>query len=317
MSTSWSVSVLLGPLVGGLFAQLGSWRTAFVLTIIIAGILGISALLILPKTSANLPSSRVPGARIALICLAIAIMSWASLVEFALFKAGLIVLAMISLALMLQLNRSASTALLPRDSFLWGSPTGVGLWLALLLSVSYSPLQIFMPIFLQRLHGFAPLTAGFMVATASLAWTAASVATAGASAKWIDRLMLSGPTVMALSLALMSLLMANSPALLLIAVIALLGAGIGQCWPFVADRIMDGAKPGDETVAASSVATVQQMGFALGAAMAGVVGNASGLSSTIVSGGMARAAFWVPASFVLPAILALLMGLRLVHLRKS
>jgi hypothetical protein len=49
----------------------------------------------------------------------------------------------------------------------------------------------------QRLHGLNPLAAGFSVATASLAWSAASLATAGMAAPWSDRLMLTGPAVMA------------------------------------------------------------------------------------------------------------------------
>jgi predicted MFS family arabinose efflux permease len=118
-------------------------------------------------------------------------------------------------------------------------------------------------------------------------------------------------------LMMMGLLAAHSATVLLILAIALLGAGIGQCWPFVAHRIMDGAKAGEETVAASSVPTVQQMGFALGAAIAGLVANASGLSAAIADEGMVRAASWVPASFIVPAILAVLMGLRLRHLRKT
>ena len=51
--------------------------------------------------------------------------------------------------------------------------TGAALWFALLVSVAYSPLTIFVPIFLQNLHGFDPLGAGYMVAGASLGWTVA------------------------------------------------------------------------------------------------------------------------------------------------
>jgi hypothetical protein len=107
----------------------------------------------------------------------------------------------------------------------------------------------------------------------------------------------------------------TASAWLLVPAIAALGAGIGQCWPFVAHRIMDGAKAGNEVVAASSVPTVQQMGLAFGAAIAGLIANASGLSAAIPDEGMARAAFWVPASFVVSAMLAFLAGLRLRSLR--
>ena len=111
------------------------------------------------------------------------------------------------------------------------------------------------------------------------------------------------------------LLTPHSATLLLLPAIVLLGMGIGQCWPFVAHRVMGGAKAGEETIAASSVPTIQQMGFALGAAVAGLVANASGLLSGSADAGMLRAAFWVPASFVGSAILAFLAGLRLFRLR--
>jgi predicted MFS family arabinose efflux permease len=309
--------VLIGPFVGGLFAEFGSWRAAFVATALAASGLAIGALVILPKAKGQAQPSRVPAGRVALICLAIAATSLTSVVVSPLAKAGLIVAAVASLALMLRLNRVAPAPLLPHDAFLWSSQTGVGLWLALLLCITYSPLQIYMPMFLQQLHGFSPLAAGLAVASASLVWTVASLSTAGVAPPWPDRLMLTGPAVMGLSLMLISLLAPRATTWLLVPAIALLGAGIGQCWPFVAHRIMDGAKEGEETVAASSVPTVQQMGFAFGGAMAGLIANASGLSTAAAGEGMLRAASWVPAGFVVSAILAVLTGFRLLRLRKA
>ena len=60
------------------------------------------------------------------------------------------------------------------------SPTGIGLWLILLVAIAYSPLQIFVPIFLQGLHGLDPLSAGYMVAGASFGWTGMSASSSPA-----------------------------------------------------------------------------------------------------------------------------------------
>jgi MFS family permease len=194
---------------------------------------------------------------------------------------------------------------------------GVGLWLALLLCITFSPLQIYVPIFLQHLRGLDPLAAGFTVASGSLGWTIASLVTAGASGASPDRLMSTGPAIMGIGLMAIALLLPSSVATLaVVPAIVALGIGIGQCWPFVAHRIMSGAKTGDEVVAASSVPTVQQTGFALGAALAGVVANASGFSAGTADDSMTQQAFWVPASFVVPAAIACLASLRLRHLRK-
>jgi MFS family permease len=319
MSTSWSMSVLIGPLVGGMFARFGSWRSAFVATAVTAGVLAVGAFFILPPATSmrRTPTSGVPADRVALICLAIAATSSASIVMSPLLKAALICGALMALVVMLRLDRVAPNPLLPNDAFSLRTPTGVGLWAALLLCITYSPLQIYVPIFLQQLHGFDPLAAGFTVASASLGWTAGSLVTAGASESQRDRLILSGPAVMAVSLMAIAWLTPGPHTLLLIPAIVLLGIGIGQCWPFVAQRVMAGANAGEEAIAASSVPTVQQTGFALGAALAGLVANASGLEAGIADAGMLRAAFWVPASFVVAAVLAILAGLRLRRLRQA
>jgi predicted MFS family arabinose efflux permease len=315
MSTSWSVSVLLGPLVGGTFAHFGNWRSAFVTTAVGAGALAIGAFFILPAAAtASASAVRVPAARVALICLGIASTSATSIVASQPGKVGLIVAAIGSLVIMLRLNRLAPSPLLPRDAFSWRTQTGVGLGLAFLLCVTYAPLQLYVPMFLQQLHGLDPLAAGLCVASASLAWTVASLVTAGASDSLRNRLIVTGPAMMAVSLIGIAALTPHSTLLLVVPAIVLLGLGIGQCWPFVAQRIMEGAKAGDETVAASSVPTVQQMGFALGAAIAGLIGNAAGLSVTSGDEAMAQAASWVPGSFVISAILAALTGFRLRRL---
>jgi hypothetical protein len=93
--------------------------------------------------------------------------------------------------------------------------------------------------------------------------------------------------------------------------IVLIGAGIGASWAFTAQRIMRGARHGEEDIAATAVATVQQTGFALGAALAGLVANATGFSIGRDATGIAAAAFWVPVVFASAAAGAGMMGVRL------
>ncbi|CAN5387040.1 MFS transporter [soil metagenome] len=317
LSTGWSMSVLIGPLVGGLFARFGHWRAAFVMTAAIAAVLATGAFLLLPRAvAAPRTIPRVPLGRLALIFAAIAAMSSISIVVSPPAQAGLIALAIAALALMLRLNRSAAHPLLPTDAFSLRSPTGVGLWLALLLCIAFSPLQIYEPMFLQHFQGLDPLVAGFVVASASMGWTLASLATAGASPPWPQRLTTTGPAAMVGSLTARVLLVPSSSTAILLPAIVLLGVGMGQCWPFVAHSVMNSAKPGEEAVAAASVPTIQQLGFALGAAVAGCVANLSGLSDGMSDAGMANAAFWIPASFVVFALAACLTALRLQRLRK-
>jgi len=76
-------------------------------------------------------------------------------------------------------------------------------------------------------------------------------------------------------------------------------------------RVMSGAKSGEETVAAASVATVQQVGFALGAATAGLIANVSGLVDGLQTDSLRRAAFWVAMLFAAAPLAASALGVRL------
>jgi predicted MFS family arabinose efflux permease len=87
-------------------------------------------------------------------------------------------------------------------------------------------------------------------------------------------------------------LMAPGPVAALILPIVLIGAGIGAAWAFVLQRVMSGAKGGEEDITAASAATVQQAGIALGAATAGLVANASGLDDGLDPGSVLRASLW-------------------------
>jgi MFS family permease len=309
LSGMWSVAILVGPLVGGVFARYGNWRHAFVAVALIAGVLAVWAFRTL-STEQRSGSGRLPLARVVLICAAIASASSAAIMVTPLGKAALIALAVAVLAAMLRLDRSAATPLLPSDAFSLSTPTGVALWLVLFLCVSYSPLQIYIPIFLQRLHGLDPLSAGYGVASASFGWTAMALLVAGATGHWPARLMLAGPAVMGAGLLAVAVL-ATGHVLAEIAAVVLVGTGIGMSWAFVAQRVMSGARPGEETVAASSVATVQQMGFALGAALSGLSANVFGFSSGLGQADLVNAAVWLPASFILAAAAAFAVSVRL------
>src|SRR3954469_9909136 len=71
LSGMWSVAILVGPLAGGVFAQYGQWRGAFVMVAIIAAGLALGAFRVLPATRAAAARRSVfPGARLALVCAA-------------------------------------------------------------------------------------------------------------------------------------------------------------------------------------------------------------------------------------------------------
>ena len=309
----WSITVLIGPLIGGVFASYGHWRGAFVMVAGIGCLLSAGALFTLPpdKRSDEAVSRTFPADRVALICGAIALLSAASVAAGLEIKAVLIAATVVTLVLMMRTDRRAAAPLLPSDAFSLRSGTGAGLWMVLLMSVGYSPLAIYAPLFLQRLHGVSPLGAGYMVALASLAWTTAALSVASLPEEWPPRLIIVGPSAMGAGLAGVGVLMAPGPVAALILPIVSIGAGIGAAWAFVLQRVMSGAKSGEENIAAASVATVQQAGIALGAAIAALVANASGLDNGLDPGSVLRASRWVPLALVAAPLAAGAIGVRL------
>jgi MFS family permease len=309
----WSVSVPVGPLLGGLFAGYGNWRGAFFAVTGVGFLLSVAALLILPAKAEDDDTTprTFPLLRVVLICAAIALLSLASVLTGPAIKSAFIVAAIGAFLLMLRIDRGAARALLPSDAFSLRSPTGAGLWIVLLLSVAYSPLAIYVPLFLQRLHGLNPLAAGYMVAEASLAWTVAALAVASLTDKWPARLIVAGPLAMSVGLLGVAVAMAPGPIVALLLPIALIGAGIGVSWAFILQHVMSGAKKSEENIAAASVATVQQAGIAFGAALAGLVANAGGFGDGLHAGAVLRAAFWVPMTFIAASLAASTIGMQL------
>jgi len=82
-----------------------------------------------------------------LICAAIALLSCAGVLAGPAVKGTLIATAVGALVIMLRIDREAIAPLLPSDAFSLRSPTGAGLWMVLLLSVAYTPLAIYVPLF--------------------------------------------------------------------------------------------------------------------------------------------------------------------------
>ena len=121
--------MLLGPLIGGVFASYGHWRSAFVTVAGIGCLIGAGALFTLPadRQSDQAVTRTFPAGRVALICGAIALLSAASVATGLAIKAMLITATVVAFVLMMRTDRRAAALLLPSDAFSLRSRTGAGL----------------------------------------------------------------------------------------------------------------------------------------------------------------------------------------------
>jgi hypothetical protein len=98
--------------------------------------------------------------------------------------------------------------------------------------------------------------------------------------------------------------------------VALIGAGIGFCFAHISSWSIAAARPGESILTASSIPTIQSLGIAFGAAIAGLVANTAGLATDISLATITAAATWVyRLGIIAPCVLAVLAW-RLVWLQQ-
>jgi hypothetical protein len=148
------------------------------------------------------------------------------------------------------------------------------------------------------LFGVTPLVAGFMIAVESVSWTLAAIVVAGAGPRLEPALIFGGALTITAGIAGMAWTMPHGPVVALLPWAALLGAGFGMAWAFVMRRVVESVPPGERERAASSLPTMQLLGYALGAAASGIVANLTGLAAEAARPVVESAAFWVFAAFL-------------------
>jgi predicted MFS family arabinose efflux permease len=176
--------------------------------------------------------------------------------------------------------------------------------------------EVFVPYFLQTLHGLSPLHAGYMSALMAGGWTLGSVMSSGASG-FASRMALSGgPLTLAAGLAVLAVLMppAGPPGLDLLPIgfgLLAIGLGIGITWPHLGARVFGFAAEADRELAGASITIVVMVGNAFGAALGGMTTNLAGMTVPGGRAGAASAAAWLFAAFTAAPLLAVLAVRRL------
>ncbi|MGH3561809.1 MAG: MFS transporter, partial [Mycobacterium sp.] len=169
--------------------------------------------------------------------------------------------------------------------------------------------DIYVPLFGQRLAHLTPVVAGFLGATLAIGWTLAELASASLSdVRVIGRVIAVGPLVMAAGLALGAVTQRdNAPVgVVVLWALALLitGTGIGVAWPHLSAWAMSCVDdPAEGGAAAAAINTVQLISGAFGAALAGVVFN-------MADGAEIPAARWLFVVFALFAGVGCLVSYR-------
>ena len=317
VSVAWGVATLLGPAVGGVFAQWGAWRAAFWSVAAAAPLLLLLVEVSLPRQMRRPPA---PATRMAFLSLAILAgsvlaVSAGSTTADPLFNGAGVAVALAGLAVFARREASGGARILPHGATSPASPLSAVYCAMVLLICGVTP-EIFVPYFLQMLHGLSPLHAGYLSALMAAGWTLGSVATSGAGSARARASITVGPVVLAAGLAALALLMPQSgrPALDLLPIGAGLlgmGFGIGVTWPHLGARVFGFALERDRELAGASITMVVMVGNAFGSALGGMVTNLGGLLVPGGQMGATTASAWLFSAFLAAPLLAALAIRRL------
>jgi predicted MFS family arabinose efflux permease len=280
----WGVGTLVGPAVGGVFAQFGAWRWAFGTLIACTVAVTVLVPIVLPPRTGERESdlAPVPVVPLALLTTATLLVSVAGLSADAATAGVAVVGATALVVCFVAADRRSPHGVLPPSTFTRSPLRWVYLTIAFLAMTS--TVETFVPLFGQQLAGLTPVLAGFLGAALALGWTVGEIPSASAAApRVVRRIVRSGPVLVAAGLAIMAVALAEPAGSARVALWAagliIAGAGIGIAWPHLAVGAMNAVTgPGEGARASAAINTVQLIANAFGTALAGVLVNLGGQS---------------------------------------
>jgi MFS family permease len=318
VSAMWGVATVVGPATGGLFAQFGLWRWAFVAMAILTALVAVLVPIALaPKDSARLEAvgaaPKVPVGSLLLLGATALAVSVAQLPRNFAATVALLVATAALIGLFLIVDRRMRAKVLPPSVF----GPGPLKWLYLTMAVMMVGAMVttYVPLFGQRLAHLTPLTAGFLGAALAFGWTVSEIVSASRdNPRTVARAITVAPVIMAAGLALGAATQRDNAPTTTVALWALAllvaGVGIGLAWPHLSvlamDSVDDPADPSAGGVAAAAINIVQVISGAFGAGVAGVIVN----SVDSAGAADAAAARWLYAAFAVLAALGVFASYR-------
>lgn len=150
----WGAGSLLGPLIGGVFAHLGTWRVAFWCFALQAGVLWVMAFVLLPTRSpGRAATGKLPLLPVAVLSAAALMIAQAGVADSSAASLALCLVGLGLLYVAAKLDRHAGERLLPTQALDVRHPVGAGLLTVFTLSVATTGFWAYGPLLLKILFG--------------------------------------------------------------------------------------------------------------------------------------------------------------------
>lgn len=307
----WGVSTVIGPTLGGFFAHDSAWRYAFAVLVPLGVLMAVLAPRLLPRAEDDREQTKMPVMQICFLLAAVLMVSTASTVEVTTVKVVLIVVSIVAVGAMLVMERKGENRLLPSGAVTLSQPIS-RVYLTMLGLTFVLVSDIFIPYFLQVLHGVTPLISGYLVALVALGWTVAAFFSGSFSGRKANAAIVAGCVVEAVATGILAVFLARANpgahlAILVPAAVAMfmMGFGVGLGWAHLVAKVLKLVADSEQDKASAAIPTMSSLGSAFGAAFAGVIANGAGLVEPGGIAGALSAASWLYLIMALPGLIAI------------
>lgn len=289
----WGIATVLGPMVGGIFAETGDWRMVFWLFVAQAALFVIASPFLLKAPKAPEGATGVPWLQLGVLGLGVAAIAMADMFASPFIAAGLVLTGLAIMCLVIWVDHRARVRLLPHRAGDLSTVCGAGYAAMFALTAGSMALTVYGPALLQTLAGLSPLWAGYAVAAEAVMWTLTAIfvasATPQAERMWIrlGAILISGGIV------LLAIFMPMYSVAGVVAGAGLMGAGFGVSSSLMSRRVIAVLADDDRAIGSSAIMAVRQVGSAIGAAIAGVTANLAGVAHGLNMETAQAAAPWV------------------------
>lgn len=295
---------------------MGNWRWAFWAFVLQSVLFMVACLLFMPQEQPNgiERGQDFPSTRLLVLCLSLVSVAlagvWTGVVVSTLFC--LLGAFLLWLVFVLDAKPTANR-LFPSQPLNPTITVGAGLLFVFSASIATMSFLVYGPLLLETIHGLTPLTAGYVVAFESIALGLGAVAVARWAADADVVFIRTGSLLITAGIIGFALGMSHGPVWLLLLCAGCQGLGFGISWGFIAKRITANAIPAEKDVASSAVPTIQQIGFAFGAAAVGNVANLVGFGDSVTVATAAQASPWIFVSFLPFGLVAIFAAWRMTN----
>ncbi|MBU4434962.1 MAG: MFS transporter [Alphaproteobacteria bacterium] len=309
----WGAATLLGPLLGGLFAQAGFWRGAFWMFVVQAVIFIGAVMVMLPSEKRGDERSRIPSLQLTLLVVGVALIAAAGVVTDPRLAAALAVGGILAMAAMLVANRRTEDRLLPYAAGDLSTATGLGLLTVFAFEAAAIGFTVYGPAFIQARLGASPLVTGYVTGAIAAGWTACALAVSNLPAHRDGAAIRAGAGVILVGVLVGAWAVTHAGLMETAAAMLFLGCGFGLSWAFIARHAIASAPPEEQALASAAVPTTQLIGGAAGAAAAGAMANVLGFGHGIDPAAAQVHGFWLFAAFAPLALVGFLAAWKLAR----